>query len=59
MDTLQGLHAYMNTMLSTNSEVVRFCLKKVPRYWGFREQNFVYYMLSPPWVRHVVNDVVN
>ena len=24
VDTLQGLHAYMNTMLNTNDEVIRF-----------------------------------
>jgi len=24
VDTLQGLHAYMNTMLNTNGEVIRF-----------------------------------
>lgn len=37
VDTLQGLHAYMNTMLNTNEEVIRFQLKKLPRYWGYRE----------------------
>ena len=49
VDTLQGLHAYMNTMMNTNDEVIRFQLKKLPRYWGYREDNFVYYMLTPPW----------
>jgi len=24
VDTIQGLHAYMNTMLNTNDEVIRF-----------------------------------
>ena len=24
VDTLQGLHAYMNTMLNTNDDVIRF-----------------------------------
>ena len=28
VDTLQGLHAYMNTMMNTNDEVIRFQLKK-------------------------------
>ena len=59
VDTLQGLHAYMNTMLNTNDEVIRFQLRKLPRYWGYREENFVYYMLTPPWVKLYVNDVTN
>ena len=59
VDTLQGLHAYMNTMLNTNDEVIRFQLRKLPRYWGYREENFVYYMLTHPWVKLYVNDVTN
>jgi hypothetical protein len=59
VDTLQGLHAYMNTMLNTNDEVIRFQLKKLPRYWGYREDNFVYYILTPPWVKLYINDVIN
>uniref|UniRef100_A0A7S3N0V7 Uncharacterized protein n=1 Tax=Strombidium inclinatum TaxID=197538 RepID=A0A7S3N0V7_9SPIT len=59
VDTLQGLHAYMNTMLNTHDEIIRFCLKKLPRYWGYREDNFVYYMLTPPWVKMFINDVIN
>ena len=59
VDTPLGLHAYMNTMLNTNDEIIRFQLKKLPRYWGFREDNFVYYMLTPPWVKMFINDVVN
>ena len=49
----------MNTMMNTNDEVIRFQLKKLPRYWGYREDNFVYYMLTPPWVKLFINDVVN
>ena len=56
---MQGLHAYMNTMMNTNDEVMRFQLKKLPRYWGYREGTFVYYMLTPPWVKLFINDVVN
>lgn len=59
VDTLQGLHAYMNTMLNTNDEMIRYQLRKLPRYWGFREGQFVYYMLTPPWVKLFINDVVN
>jgi len=59
VDTLQGLHAYMNTMLNTNDDMIRYQLRKLPRYWGHREGSFVYYMLSPPWVKLYVNDVIN
>ena len=54
IDTLQGLHAYMNTLLYNNEEVMRFCLRKISHYWGFKESNYIYYMLAPPWVRVVV-----
>ena len=59
IDTLAGLHAYMNTMLNTNDEVIRYQLRKLPRYWGYREDNYIYYMLTPPWVKMFVNDVIN
>jgi len=59
VDTLQGLHAYMNTMLNTNEDLVRFCLRKISYYWGFKEGQYSYYMLSPPWVKLYINDVIN
>lgn len=46
-------------MLNTNDEMIRFQLKKLPRYWGFREGSFIYYMLTPPWVKLYINDVIN
>ena len=54
IDTLQGLHAYMNTLLSSNEEIMRFCLRKVTHYWGFKEGSYVYYMVAPPWVKTLV-----
>ena len=54
IDTLQGLHAYMNTLLNSNDELTMYCLRKVSTYWGFKENNFVYYMIAPPWVKIVV-----
>jgi hypothetical protein len=59
IDTLQGLHAYMNTLLSSNEDIMSFCLRKVTHFWGFKEGNYVYYMVAPPWVRSLVNDVIN
>ena len=54
IDTLQGLHAYMSTLLYNNEDVIRFGLKKVSHFWGFKENSFVYYMLAPPWVRLLI-----
>ena len=53
VDNLLGLHSYMNTMLNTNDDVIRYQLRKISHYWGYREQgsNFVYYMLAPPWLK--------
>jgi len=59
VDTLQGLHAYMNTMLNTNEDLIRFCLRKISYYWGYKEGQYSYYMLSPPWVKLYINDVIN
>ena len=36
-----------------------FCLRKVTHFWGYKEGNYVYYMVAPPWVRSLVNDVIN
>lgn len=54
IDTIQGLHAYMNTMMTANHEVMQYCLRKVTHFWGFKEANYVYYMVAPPWVKTLV-----
>eukprot|EP00349_Pseudokeronopsis_sp_Brazil_P011378 CAMPEP_0202979638 /NCGR_PEP_ID=MMETSP1396-20130829/85728_1 /ASSEMBLY_ACC=CAM_ASM_000872 /TAXON_ID= /ORGANISM="Pseudokeronopsis sp., Strain Brazil" /LENGTH=95 /DNA_ID=CAMNT_0049719147 /DNA_START=651 /DNA_END=938 /DNA_ORIENTATION=- len=59
LDSLQGLHAYMNTLLASNEEVIMFQLRKISQYWGYKEGDSVYYMLAPPWIKSYVNDVVN
>lgn len=59
VDYLEGLHSYMNTLVNTNPEVVRFQLRRVTHFWGFREGNFIYYMLACPWVHTIVNDNSN
>lgn len=51
LDSLQGLHAYMTTLINSNSEVLRFCLRKVTGFWGHKENGFIYYMVAPPWVK--------
>ena len=59
----------MNTLTVANDELAQFQLRKVTCFWGFKEGNYVYYMLAPPWVKFKVvsiaphlfpqNDVVN
>lgn len=53
VDNIIGLHSYMNTMLNTNPDVIKYQLRKISHFWGFREHNsnFVYYMLAPPWLK--------
>ena len=51
MDTLKGLHAYMNTMMTVNPDIMRFQLRRITHYWGVREKKYVYYMLAPRWIK--------
>ena len=45
IDTTKGLHAYMNTLLHTNQEIMNYDLKRIIHYWGFKEGQYIYYML--------------
>jgi len=36
VDNLMGLHSYMNTMLNTNEDIIRYQLRKISYYWGYR-----------------------
>lgn len=51
VDTDLGLKAYMNTMLTTHEVISQFNLKKVLKYWGYRDEKHIYFMLAPPWIR--------
>jgi hypothetical protein len=51
IDTDLGLRAYMNTMLTTHEVISQFNLKKVLKYWGYKDDKHIYFMLAPPWVR--------
>jgi len=31
----------------------------VIHYWGYKEKQFIYYVLAPSWVPLLVNDIVN
>ena len=34
-DTMKGLHAYMNTLMNNNDDLMRYHLRKVTAYWGY------------------------
>lgn len=38
---------------------MQFDLRKVAHYWGYKSGGYIYYMLAPPWVKFLVNDIVN
>lgn len=58
-DSTKGLHAYMNTLLHNNQQVSEFDLRKVVHYWGYKEGQYIYYVLAPRWVKLKVNDIMN
>lgn len=49
----------MNNLISSNSIIRKYGLRRVPYYWGFKDTSHIYYMVAPPWVHLLVNDVVN
>ena len=55
----QALKSYMNTLVNSNDDLLEYKIKKVSFYWDYHEGNYIYYMFSPPWIRLIVNDVVN
>ena len=57
VDSLQGLHSYMNTLVNTNDDLIRFQMRKVSYYWGYHENSYVYYMFAPPWIKLAVVSV--
>ena len=59
IDTEKGLKIYMNNFISANTVMRKYGLRRVCHYWGYKEDSYIYYMIAPPWVRLLVNDVVN
>lgn len=51
VDTELGLKAYMNTLIISHEVISQFNLKRVLKYWGFKDNKHIYFMLSPPWIR--------
>ncbi len=44
----------MNTLVNNNDDLQRYQIRKVSYYWGYHENNFVYYMFAPPWIRLII-----
>ncbi len=60
IDSVKGLHAYMNTLLNANDVILHYQLRRVFFYWGYSDDDkYVYYMLAPPWVKVPINDEMN
>ena len=62
VDTEMGLKAYMNTLISTHEVISQFNLRKVLKYWCFKDEKHVYFMLAPQWIKfnpsHVYSSVL-
>lgn len=58
-DLEKGLEIYMNNLISSHSTIWKYGLRRVPYYWGFKDATHIYYMVAPPWIKLLVNDVVN
>lgn len=49
----------MNNFISANTVMRKYGLRRIAHYWGYKEDNHIYYMIAPPWIKLLVNDVVN
>ena len=62
VDTELGLKAYMNTLISTHEVISQFNLRKVLKFWAYKDESHVYFMLSPQWIKfnpgHVYSSVL-
>jgi hypothetical protein len=50
-------------MITTHEVISQFNLKRVLKYWGFKDEKHVYFMLAPSWAKfnpaHVYHQVIN
>lgn len=46
-----GLKAYMNNLITKHDVIQQFHLKKVEKYWGYADEKFFYFILSPEWIK--------
>ena len=51
LDTEMGLKAYMNTLIKTHDVISQFHFKRVIKFWGYKNNGHIYFMLAPPWIK--------
>jgi len=51
LDTEMGLKAYMNTLIKTHDVISQFHFKRVIKFWGYKNNGYIYFMLAPPWIK--------
>jgi len=51
VDTDKGLKAYMNTLIKQHEVISQFNLRRVIKFWGYKDPQHVYFMLAPCWIK--------
>lgn len=51
VDTDKGLKAYMNTLIKQHEVISQFNLRRVIKFWGYKDPQHVYFMLAPSWIK--------
>ena len=51
IDTEMGLKAYMNTLIKSHDVISQFNLRRIIKFWGYKDGSYVYFMLAPPWIK--------
>ena len=51
VDTDKGLKAYMNTLIKTHDVIGQFNLRRVIKFWGYKDPQHIYFMLAPSWIK--------
>jgi len=51
IDTEMGLKAYMNTLIKSHEVISQFNLRRIIKFWGYKDGKYVYFMLAPPWIK--------
>eukprot|EP00350_Pseudokeronopsis_sp_OXSARD2_P007977 CAMPEP_0170546884 /NCGR_PEP_ID=MMETSP0211-20121228/5249_1 /TAXON_ID=311385 /ORGANISM="Pseudokeronopsis sp., Strain OXSARD2" /LENGTH=73 /DNA_ID=CAMNT_0010851585 /DNA_START=760 /DNA_END=981 /DNA_ORIENTATION=+ len=47
----------MNTLITSHDVISSFSLRRVLKFWGYKDENHVYFMLAPPWIKFNPADV--
>jgi hypothetical protein len=52
----------MNTLITTHEVISQFNLRKVLKFWAYKDEKHVYFMLAPQWIKfnpgHVYSSVL-